>query len=192
MRRTTARPTRHSATFSAWGSTATVTVDDARHLGTATRLAAHHLAAVARACDRRSATAEVHRLPAADGAPLDVSPVLARALAAALDTAAGTDGLVDPTCPAPRHDERAFWARGHQVAARRRRRRQDVETHGTRVRVPGGTALDLAATAVPLALDDAALAVAQAHRVRRRRAAARLHRPGRRRRHRRRGGRGGR
>lgn len=49
------------------------------------------------AANRFRSDSEISRLNAAAGAPTSVSPLLARVIAVALDVAAITDGIVDPT-----------------------------------------------------------------------------------------------
>jgi len=153
-----------TGTVRAWGGRATVRLDDAAGLTPALRLARHHVRSVARACDRHSPSAQVHELAAAAGAAVPSGPLLRRAVRAALETAADTHGLVDPTTPSITG---AAQGPGSLPDCGRRR-----ELHGARgwrcvevtdreVRVPGGTALDLTATALPMALDDVALVVAQ-------------------------------
>src|SRR4051794_37254827 len=85
------------ATLAAWGAIGLVHADDPAALAPALQIARRHLAALGRACDRRSARAEVHRMPCAAGAPVTVSPLLARVVQASLEIAAQTGGLVDPT-----------------------------------------------------------------------------------------------
>jgi thiamine biosynthesis lipoprotein len=149
-----------------WGGVAHLSVADPAALPAAVRLARHHLQAVAGACDPRDPAAQVHELPAAGGAPVLVSPLLLRHVQAALDTAAATDGLVDPTAapgrsPAGPATHGALPVCGQAVPRRAARGWRSVELLGRQVRVPGGTTLDLTASALPLALDDVALVVAQ-------------------------------
>jgi thiamine biosynthesis lipoprotein len=153
-----------TGTVRAWGGRATVSLDDAAALPPALRLARHHLRAVARACDRRSPTAQVHRLAAAAGDRVVADPLLLRAVHAALETAADTDGLVDPTTPSLRgvaDGPGSLPVCGRAPQRHGARGWRCVETTDGAVRVPGGTALDLTATALPMALDDLALVVAQ-------------------------------
>jgi thiamine biosynthesis lipoprotein len=146
-----------------WGGRALVTVADPAALAAALRLAHAHLRSVARACDRHDPAAEVHRLPAADGAPVPVGPLLLRHVRAALETAAATGGLVDPTVVVPRSGGGPGVLPVCQRAPRARPAPgwRSVRVTDRTVRVPGGTALDLTASALPLALDDVALVVAR-------------------------------
>jgi thiamine biosynthesis lipoprotein len=147
----------------AWDGRATVTVEDPSALAPALRLTRHHLRAVAAACDRRDPGAQVHRLPAAAGEPVAVRPLLLRHVRAALDTAAATDGMVDPTAVTDRALGAApplpVCSQGPRRRGARGWRCVRVTEHA--VAVPGGTALDLTAFALPLALDDVARVVAQ-------------------------------
>jgi FAD:protein FMN transferase len=146
-----------------WGGRALVTVADPVALAPALRLGHDHLRSVARAADRHDPLAEVHRIPAAGGAPVAVGPLLLRHVQAALETAAATSGLVDPTVVTPRSGPgQGLLPACPQVPAPRAARGwRSVRVSGGTVQVPGGTALDLTASALPLALDDVALVVAQ-------------------------------
>jgi thiamine biosynthesis lipoprotein len=146
-----------------WGGRALVTVADPGALAPALRVGHDHLRSVARAADRHDPQAEVHRLPAAGGAPVAVGPLLLRHVRAALETAAATSGLVDPTVLTPRSGVgQGLVPVCPQVPAPRAARGwRSVRVSGGTVQVPGGTALDLTASALPLALDDVAVVVAQ-------------------------------
>ncbi|GAB3594826.1 FAD:protein FMN transferase [Angustibacter peucedani] len=152
-----------------WGVLGDVVVDDPAALAPATQIARRHLDALARAAHRALPQAEVHRLPCAAGEPVAVSPLLARVIGAALKSAARTDGLVDPTVATPR---RAAGRPGQQAKgwlpvcgssgdARPVIGWQRVRLDGSRVSVPGGTTLDLRASALAVGLDDVALVAAQ-------------------------------
>jgi thiamine biosynthesis lipoprotein len=155
------RPT--SGEVRAWGGRATVSVEDPSALAPALRLARHHLRSVGRACDGHHPAAQVHLIPAAAGEPVRVGPLLLRHVRAALETADVTEGLVDPTVvparglgsppplPVCSRGPRARPARGWRC----------VQVTDDAVRAPGGTALDLTASALPVALDDVARVVAQ-------------------------------
>ena len=112
----------------------------------------------AASCRRASSRASTRRPAAA----LRVSPLFARALAAALDAAAETDGLVDPTLAAaleaagydrdfPLLGDRAEPA-GPPVPSRLR----EVRLDGMILRRPPGLALDLNGVVKSLAVDEAA------------------------------------
>lgn len=169
-RRTNSDSIGWTSTWSAWGTTATVTVTDPAALPAATRMVARHFAAAEKAAARFRRDAELHRLYRAGGRPITVSPLLAELIAAALSAAERTDGDVDPTVSA------AMTA----VHGRLRRDRgatampvcgtrstgpsqvpgwQRVDLQGRRLQVPAGTTLDLSATATSLTCDRAAAAV---------------------------------
>ncbi len=163
-----------SDSFPALGTTALVAVaepDAARH-GPRTILR-DELAAVDKACSRFRADSELTMLNGAAGREMRVSRLLLDAVRAALDVAALTGGLVDPTIGAtlrlagydrsfaeirlrdgrvvrPSFAPVAGWA-SVRLDARRRT-----------IRLPPGAELDLGATAKALAADRAALAAAQA------------------------------
>ena len=159
-----------SSTWSAWGTTATVTVTDPTALPAARRLVSRQFIAAEKAAARFRRDAELHRLYRAGGRAITVSPLLAELIAAALTAAERTDGDVDPTVAA------AMTA----VHNRRRRDRdksalpvcgtrstgsrpvpgwQQVDLRGCRLQVPAGTTLDLSATATSVACDLAAASV---------------------------------
>lgn len=125
------------------------------------------------ACSRFRADSELTRVNAAAGSRVRIGAYLCDALRVALNAAAATDGVVDPTvgrslrlagydttyhivCSRngdafrPRFEAAAGW--------------QTVELDDARrsVRVPAGVELDLGATAKALAADRAALAAAEA------------------------------
>ncbi|MDA8290387.1 MAG: FAD:protein FMN transferase [Actinomycetota bacterium] len=84
-------------TWRAIGTTVSVlTVDPRAALPAAERLA-EHLDALDRACSRFRDDSEIARVHAACGAPVLVSSLLADLVAAAIDVARFTDGIVDPT-----------------------------------------------------------------------------------------------
>lgn len=80
----------------AWGTTAHLSVAEAA-LPAARRLAHTVLARSERSADRRNPRAELHRLDRSAGQPIRVSRRLAAMIAAALDAARASGGLVDPT-----------------------------------------------------------------------------------------------
>jgi thiamine biosynthesis lipoprotein len=160
----------HGASFEAIGVTNQVIVLDAGALPRARELAAAEVVALDRACSRFRDDSELARLGSRAGRPVAVSPLLAEALAAALDAAADTEGLVDPTVGA------SMRALGYDrdfavlVRARPRPRFELVPASGWRsvrldrarrlVSVRAGTELDLGATAKAFAADRIARAVA--------------------------------
>jgi thiamine biosynthesis lipoprotein len=79
------------------GTTARVVVTDLAQLAAAERIVVAELAALDQTCSRFRSDAEIHRIADANGRPLQVSPLLAEAVAVALDAAQRTDGDIDPT-----------------------------------------------------------------------------------------------
>ena len=105
---------------------------------------------------------ELNAVNAAAGRVVAVSALFARALAVALDAAAATDGLVDPTLGA--HLEAAGYDRDFALLADDARpdhrctsaaRWKSVRVDGRLVRVPAGVSLDLNGVVKSLAVDDA-------------------------------------
>jgi thiamine biosynthesis lipoprotein len=162
-----------SESFPALGTTALVAVTDPAALREARRILVAELAAVDAACSRFRADSELVRLNLAAGGEVEVSRRLLEAVRIALEVAAQTGGLVDPTVGAtlrlagydrtfaeirvrdgrvvrPSFAPVAGW-RSVALDARRRT-----------VRMPPGVELDLGATAKALAADRAALAAAEA------------------------------
>lgn len=85
------------ATSRALGSGVQVAVTDERRLDHALAVVLEWLARLDQAASRFRADSEISRLNAAGGARRAISPLLARVIAVALDVAAMTDGIVDPT-----------------------------------------------------------------------------------------------
>ena len=86
-----------SADWTALGTTVSVAVAEPTGLAEARAMLADDLAALDVACSRFRSDSEIARVDAADGSPLEISALLADAVAAALDAARLTDGDVDPT-----------------------------------------------------------------------------------------------
>jgi thiamine biosynthesis lipoprotein len=115
-----------------------------------------------RAASRFRDDSELSRLNAAAGKWVDISPLLARALRVALDAAAWTGGLVDPTVGAALIElgyDRTFVdiapdgeGRIH-VGAAPGWQRVELDEAAGRARVPAGVRIDLGATAKGLAAD---------------------------------------
>lgn len=153
-----------SESFRAIGTTATVVVTGRAALHPAVELLRADLAALDGACSRFRADSEIRAVERAAGRWVEVSPLLARCLDAALRVASLTAGLVDPTVatcmdaigydrdfdllgaagptstravprPAP-----GWWRIGWEPARRR-------------VLVPRGVRIDLGSTAKALAAD---------------------------------------
>jgi thiamine biosynthesis lipoprotein len=131
------------------------------------------LASIDAACSRFRADSELTRLNAAAGRPVAVSATLLEAVQAALDGAATSDGLVDPTVgrtlrlagydstfeAVRMRDGRSFRARFAPVTGWQR---IEIDPGECTVRVPPGTELDLGATAKALAADRIARGAAAA------------------------------
>lgn len=81
----------------AWGTTAGLSVTEPGALHAAQRLARTVIAHAEKAADRRNPHTELHRLDRAAGRQVRVSRHLAVLVAASLDAARRTGGLVDPT-----------------------------------------------------------------------------------------------
>lgn len=86
-----------TATSRALGTGVQVAVTDDGRLEDAMTVVMDWLAQLDSAASRFRSDSEISRLNAANGAPTRVSPLLARVIAVALDVAAITDGIVDPT-----------------------------------------------------------------------------------------------
>jgi FAD:protein FMN transferase len=159
-----------TATWSAWRTTASVTVTDPAALPAARRLVGRRFAATEKTAARFRRDAEVHRLYRAGGRMITVSPLLAELIGAALAVAERTGGDVDPTVAAamtavhgPQHRDRdtsALPVCGTRATGTRAVPGwQQVDLQGRRLRVPAGSTLDLSATATSASCDRAAAAV---------------------------------
>ena len=157
-----------SAAWEALGTSAEVVVTHPEALPAARDAVEEELEAIDLACSRFRADADLARVNAADGKEVSIGPLLAEAVAVALEAARDTDGLVDPTVgaamiaagydrhfaelPADAPKRPAFPAPGwHSVELDRAR--------GTLKLAPGAR-LDLGATAKALAADRAVRAAA--------------------------------
>ncbi len=162
--------------FRALGTTADVVVDTGPEGPAAADLALElvraELAAVDAACSRFRDDSELCAVVAAAGRPTAVSPLLAEALAVALDAAEATDGLVDPTVAGALRAwgyDRDFRsvpphlpALDVHLAAVPGWRSVQLDRELRTVTVPVGVELDLGATAKGWAADRAAAAAALA------------------------------
>ena len=156
-----------TASWTAWETTAYVTVTDPAMLPAARQLVVRQFAAAEKAAARFRSDAELHKLYRAGGRTITVSPMLADLIAAALMAAERTDGDVDPTVGAamtavhsgrragsrdrsglPTCGSRPTWGRPAPGW-------QQVDLRGRRLQVPPGTTLDLSATAKAVACDRA-------------------------------------
>jgi thiamine biosynthesis lipoprotein ApbE len=161
-----------SFAFRALGITAVAAVTDPAARDDAVALVAAELAALDAACSRFRDDGELTRVVRAGGRPVRVSPLLLDAIAAALDAARATDGLVDPTVGrtlrlagydatfrvVAARDAGHFHARfdrtpGWQVV--------ELDRAAGTVRVPDGVELDLGATAKAFASDRCAQIAAE-------------------------------
>ncbi|WP_409463000.1 FAD:protein FMN transferase [Amycolatopsis sp. GA6-003] len=157
----------YSAAFPALGTTARVLVTEEAALGPATELLRTRLAELDRACSRFRTDSETSALHRAAGREVEVSPLLADALSAALRASWLSGGLVDPTVGASMAAlgyDRDFAEITDGPAA------APVPAPGSHwvlfeparriVVLPRGVMLDLGATAKALAADQTAAEIA--------------------------------
>ena len=160
-----------SRTFRALGTTAVVATADPPLLQETVAIVARELAALDRACSRFRTDSELVRLPR--GRPAAISPLLCDALAAALDAARATGGIVDPTIG--RTLRLAGYDATFQVVARRSAagfearfapvpgwRVVELDRSRRTVSMPRDVELDLGATAKAFAADRCARLAAAA------------------------------
>ena len=163
-----------SASWQALGTGVHLVVTDGRLLPAARRMLEEDLAAVDLACSRFRPDSEIVALDAAmaasaDGTraePVQVSPLLAEAIAVALRAARLTDGDVDPTVGAAMNavgydrDFALIPADGPPVKLTVHTipgwRHVEFDEYSRRVRLPPGVRLDLGATAKAWAADRSA------------------------------------
>ena len=154
-----------------WGAKATLGVTAAAQLHGARLIVDGVIADIDSACNRFVPDSDISRCNAAGGRWVPVSSTFLNALQVALDAAADTGGVVDPTvgsalialgydrdfdelrasAPAPIPARACRVAGWGQV---------EMDRKGRQVRVPAGTSLDLGATAKALCIDRAADLVA--------------------------------
>ncbi len=158
-----------SATFPALGTTALVVVTDAAGLTAALDVLEAELEAIDLACSRFRPDSELVRVNRAAGEAVAASALLLDAVEVALDVAARTEGLVDPTvgrtlrlagydrtfAEVRTRDGRLLRAAIAPVAGWRS---VTVDRRRGTIRVPAGVELDLGATAKAFAADRAAAA----------------------------------
>ena len=165
-----------AAVWQAIGTSVHLLVTDLRALAPARRMLTEDLAALDAACSRFRADSEIAALDdaPADGrgrtTPVRISPLLAGALAVALRAARLTDGDVDPTVggalSAAGYDRDFALVRrdGPPVRLTVRSvpgwREVELDEAAGLVSLPGGTQLDLGATAKAWAADRAAARIA--------------------------------
>ncbi|GAA3608916.1 FAD:protein FMN transferase [Kineosporia mesophila] len=156
-----------TAAWPAWGTTASVTVDDPAALTVARRIVSRQIAAAEKAAARFRSDAELHKLYRAGGRPVTVSPLLAELVAASLAVAMRTDGDIDPTVGAALNAVAAAGRdRSHlpvcgsrPTGGRPAAGWEQVRLEGRKLQVPAGTTLDLSATAKAAVCDMAAARV---------------------------------
>ncbi|MFT8636613.1 MAG: FAD:protein FMN transferase [Pseudoclavibacter sp.] len=160
-----------------WSVDVRVVTVDARAIAAAERICRDEMAAVAAAIDRFDPESELSRLTGrvgrAEEVTAEVSPMLAACVRAALDAAAETDGLVDPTVGSDLRragytvDVDEIDADAPYPEARPQRRSwRDIRLTGSgdgntsgsaaTLRLPADVVLDFGATAKALAADRAA------------------------------------
>ena len=165
-----------AAAWRAIGTSVHLLVTDLRALVPARRMLTEDLAALDAACSRFRADSEIAALDGAPAGvrgrttPVRISPLLAGALAVALRAARLTDGDVDPTVggalSAAGYDRDFALVRrdGPPVRLTVRRvpgwREVELDEAAGLVSLPGGTQLDLGATAKAWAADRAAARIA--------------------------------
>ena len=141
-----------TAQWPVWSTTARIVVTDAERLEAAREIATRRLALVDAACSRFRADSELMALPA--GRPVLVSEQLAELVRVALDAAAATDGLVNPTVGTVLaglgYDRDWAQMAADQPASQLRIRQvpnwRQVILDGRQLTVPLGVQLDLGAT----------------------------------------------
>jgi thiamine biosynthesis lipoprotein len=160
-----------TASWTAWGTTASVTVTDPGALVPARRIVSRQFAAAEKAAARFRPDAELHKLYRAGGRTVTISPMLAELVSASLVVAERTGGDVDPTVGAAmtavhsahilrRRERSGFPACGSRpTSSRPAPGWEQVHLLGRRLQVPAGTTLDLTATAKAFACDRAAARV---------------------------------
>jgi thiamine biosynthesis lipoprotein len=160
-----------STSFPALGTTATVVVSDAAALARARELLSDELAHIDRTCSRFRPDSELTRANEHAGRRVEVSELLAEAIAVALDAAAESGGLVTPTLGGPiaaagydrtfrlvrEGDAVGFEPLPHGLEAWRR---VELDRAARRLLIPADLQLDLGATAKALASDRAAQDIA--------------------------------
>jgi thiamine biosynthesis lipoprotein len=162
-----------TASFSALGTTAAVTVAAPEALPAALELVTHELRRIDETCSRFRDDSELTLLNRCAGRPFAASPLLIEALSVALSAAARTDGDVDPTVG--RSLGALGWDADFTVVVARRGQtprlrlvpaagwqRVRLDRAGGLVRIPAGVEIDLGATAKALAADRCAWRVHEA------------------------------
>jgi thiamine biosynthesis lipoprotein len=162
-----------SASFRALGTTATIVVADALLLEEARVLLEAQLRSVDEACSRFRADSELVRANARAGHTVEIGSVLAESVAAAIEAAQATDGLVTPTLGSALvgagYDRtfelvrmRGTWTVREAAPRIDAWREIQLDVARRTLCVPRGVELDLGATAKALAADRAAAVIARA------------------------------
>jgi thiamine biosynthesis lipoprotein ApbE len=158
-----------TASFTALGTGAAVTVATAGALAEALAIVQDELRRIDETCSRFRDDSELALLNRSAGRPFAATPLLLEALTVALYAAASTDGDVDPTVG--RSLGALGWDRDFTVVVARRNAprlrivpaagwtRVRIDRARGSVRIPSGVELDLGATAKALAADRCARAV---------------------------------
>jgi FAD:protein FMN transferase len=160
-----------STSFCALGTSAVVAVRDRRKLSPAATLLADELALIDATCSRFRADSELARVNAQSGSRVPISALLAKLMRVALRAADATNGLVDPTLGsqlrAAGYDrsfelvrKRGSWAVGRVEPPKVSWLDVELDDEQRTLFVPGGTELDLGATAKSWAADLAARLIA--------------------------------
>jgi len=160
-----------TATWRALGTYVHLSTAEVTALEPARRIAVRLLAEVDRTCSRFRSDSDLVRANASAGSWTNVDPLLVKAISAAIEAAAQTDGLVDPTLghsleavgydrdialiPAASHDPA-----GVPLPARIGAWQEILLDPEGAVRLPPGCALDLGATAKAWAADLIATSIA--------------------------------
>jgi thiamine biosynthesis lipoprotein len=148
------------ARWRAWSTHVELAVVDAGQLRDATEVVTDRMAAVDAACSRFRPDSELRRLRPGRQ---QLGPLLAELVAAALQSAQDTDGLVHPGLG--RTLRSAGYDRSFADLPRRRPRQvrttpavdwRSVRLHGDELELPSGVELDLGATAKAWVVDDIA------------------------------------
>jgi FAD:protein FMN transferase len=157
-----------AASWRALGTLVRLVVTEPRSLDEARRLLERDLAEVDAACSRFRADSEIRALRTGPGRPVQVSPLLAEAIAVALRAARLTEGDVDPTVGAAMsavgydRDFEQIESSGPKIALTVRSVPgwREVHLEGQCLTMPAGVQLDLGATAKAWAADRSAARIA--------------------------------
>lgn len=156
--------------FPLWGGQAVVVTAEPRAIEAARTLVRAETAAMDAACSRFREDSELSRINALAGESVQLGPLFAEVVGAALRAAAATDGDVDPTCGAGLEaigydrDIEVLREDGvrvvvHEYLPAPGWQSIDWDPESRTLRVPSGCRLDFGAVAKALAADRAAAAV---------------------------------